>query len=369
MSCLKNCADTRNEIRMSNEKKEEKNLKKYKENKGKEIADKNTKPKQKGNDEHDVNEEKIKDKERNIKNKDDKNKGIKKEENKIEEDKLSNEEKVEKNKLDEEKEESKEKEDKTLDKEKENKIKKEKNIKDEEGKNDFNKRGKGKFEEDFYHDKYNKKYKLYGFSNSRNNCYLNSSLQLLTRIKELKEEILNFQDKYINREFITRGNLVKEFKIILEEIENNKKIIDPDYLKKEMGKIDERYKYSSQEDANEFISNFLEGLREETSDKSQIGKINKNIFNDKLMNEAYEKFYNKFYKRKGYSFLLDLFYGNYITETYCKKCNKKSIKFSAFNMIELPIYQLAKHNEDNSLDIYQILNSYFSESKIHGKTC
>ena len=87
------------------------------------------------------------------------------------------------------------------------------------------------------------------------------------------------------------------------------------------------------------------------------------------MNEAYEKFYNKFYKRKGYSFLLDLFYGNYITETYCKKCNKKSIKFSAFNMIELPIYQLAKHNEDNSLDIYQILNSYFSESKIHGKTC
>ena len=275
MSCLKNCADTRNEIRMSNEKKEEKNLKKNKENKGKEIADKNTKPKQKGNDEHDVNEEKIKDKERNIKNKDDKNKGIKKEENKIEEDKLSNEEKVEKNKLDEEKEESKEKEDKILDKEKENKIKKEKNIKDEEGKNDL--RGKGKFEEDFYHDKYNKKYKLYGFSNSRNNCYLNSSLQLLTRINELKEKILNFPDKYINREFITRGNLVKEFKIILEEIENNKKIIDPDYLKKEMGKIDERYKYSSQEDANEFISNFLDGLREETSDKSQIGKKKKNF--------------------------------------------------------------------------------------------
>ena len=222
-----------------------------------------------------------------------------------------------------------------------------------------------------YSDEYYRKYKdkLYGFHNTRNNCYLNSSLQLLTRVEGLKEGILDFEN--INTDNATRGNLLKEFKIILESIENNEKIIIPDNLKKEMGKIDDRYKHNYQEDSNEFISNFLNGIREETSNK--IYTSNNNPFkreSEKLEKVAYDKFFNKFYERKGYSFLLDLFYGNYITKQYCNICNSLlSVKFSAFNMIELPIYELDKENRYSSLKIDDILNSYFSRSKIHGATC
>lgn len=140
-------------------------------------------------------------------------------------------------------------------------------------------------------------------------------------------------------------------------------------IKIQMGRIDERYNHNRQEDANEFISNFLDALREETSEKGIKKNDINNNFSDDLEMMAYKKFYNKFYERKGYSFLLDLFYGNYITRNFCKKCGKiLSVKFNAFNMIELPIYELAKVNR-YSLNIDDILNSFFSESKIYGAKC
>ena len=147
----------------------------------------------------------------------------------------------------------------------------------------------------------------------------------------------------------------------------NERNIDPNDLKNVMGKIDERYKYNNQEDANEFISNFLNNLLEETSDKNKFVDKNNNIM-DKLEKEAYEKFYNKFYKKKGKSLLLNLFYGNLITVKYCKNCGLKStIKFSAYNMLELPIYELSKNNNRTSLDIDKILDSYFSDSIFNQK--
>ena len=88
---------------------------------------------------------------------------------------------------------------------------------------------------------------IYGFKNAGNNCYLNSSLQLLTRVKGLKDGILNGTIK--NQNNAKEGNILYEFKKILEDIELNKKIIIPDYLKHEMGKIDDRYNYNRQEDA------------------------------------------------------------------------------------------------------------------------
>ena len=214
--------------------------------------------------------------------------------------------------------------------------------------------------------------KIYGFQNTRNNCYLNSSLQLLTRVKGLENGILDFSNNYINRNNITEGNLLKEFKNILDEINNNKKIIIPDYLKDEMGRIDERYNHNRPEDANEFISNFLDALREETSNKLDIKKnyINQMNSTDEKEMTAYKKFYNKFYERRGYSFLLDLFYGNYITKRFCRNCKQiLTVKFSAFNMIELPIYELAQKNKYYDLNLEDILNSFFSESKIYGDIC
>ena len=209
--------------------------------------------------------------------------------------------------------------------------------------------------------------KIYGFINNGNNCYLNSSLQLLTRINDLKEKILNFNE--INKDNITNGQLTKEFKNILNRIENEeneKLIISPDNLKRIMANIDEKYRRNHQEDANEFISMFLNALVSETSNKNR--PIDKIEVYDKKDQDAFNKFYKKFYNKMGYSFILELLYGIIKTEKICKNCGERNfIKFSSFNMLDLPIYNLAKSKK--ILDLKEILYNYLSEYKNNGFTC
>lgn len=212
------------------------------------------------------------------------------------------------------------------------------------------------------------KHKIYCFSNILNNCYLNSSLQLLTRIDEFKNYILNFKEiQTENNE--TKGNLILEFKRMLNLIEssNNKNlIIDPSKLKRIMGNVDERYFEEHQEDSNEFISNFIDALLWETGNKNQVEeKIKKLHFVDEDEKNAYISFYKKFYKRRGYSFILDLFYGINKTNKLCKACNKIfTIKFNSFNMIELPILELANKTKNNYLTFDEIINKYLGYNKI-----
>jgi ubiquitin C-terminal hydrolase len=211
------------------------------------------------------------------------------------------------------------------------------------------------------------KHKIYGFSNLGNNCYLNSSLQLLTRIDEFKNYILNFKEiQTENNE--TKGNLILEFKKMLRTIEssnNNKLIIDPSELKRIMGYVDERYFEDHQEDSNEFISNFIDALLWETGNTKKLEKIkNLQLINEDEKN-AYISFYKKFYKRRGYSFILDLFYGINKTNKFCKACNKIfTIKFNSFNMIELPIFELANKTKNNYLTFDEIINKYLGYNKI-----
>ena len=223
-------------------------------------------------------------------------------------------------------------------------------------------------QDNYYKDKNNlqKSKKIYGFINNGNNCYLNSSLQLLTRVNDLKEKILNFKD--INKDINTNGQLTKEFKKILYKIENDEegRVISPDKLKRVMANIDERYTKNHQEDANEFISFFLNALISETANKNKV--IDKIEVYDKNDEDAFNKFYKKFYIKKGYSFVLELFYGIIKNEKICKSCKERNfIKFSSFNVLDLPIYSLAKSNK--ILDLKEILNKYLSEYKNNGFTC
>ena len=133
-------------------------------------------------------------------------------------------------------------------------------------------------------------HKKYRFANIGNNCYLNSSLQLLTRISDLTKNVFDFDINQIKEDNATNGQLIKAFKNILTQIEeaidDDRLIINPRTFKETMGKIDGRYLKINQEDSNEFISNFIDALLWETADKEKYrcitlgncrqGKIRKN---------------------------------------------------------------------------------------------
>ena len=215
---------------------------------------------------------------------------------------------------------------------------------------------------------FNKYNKIYGFNNDGNNCYLNSSLQLLTRIKDLKNEVFNFQENYQDND--TQGRLIIEFRNILNKIENSTNdnlIINPARLKSIMGNVDERYNSYGQEDSNEFIANFINAILSETANKEiKVKKLN--IVNE-LEKRPYENLYKKFYQRKGNSFILNLFYGITKLTKYCKKCGTiNSIKFNVYNMLEFPLYSLAKKYKNKDLTLNDLYNKYIEEIKNDG-TC
>ena len=210
--------------------------------------------------------------------------------------------------------------------------------------------------------------KMYGFRNDGNNCYLNSSLQLLTRIKELKEEVFNFNEHYDDND--TQGRLIIEFKTLLQQIEDSKDkelTLNPGRLKRVMGNVDEKYKSNYQEDSNEFIANFISALLSETGNRDKIVK------KLKIVNESekrpYENLYKKFFQRKGDSFVLDLFYGILKVTKKCNKCdNINSIKFNAYNMLEFPLINLTKKNDNKDLNLKQLFDNFTEEKKCE-ETC
>ena len=225
---------------------------------------------------------------------------------------------------------------------------------------------KRKFEEDKQKEKIEKEetriQKIYGFRNDNNNCYLNSSLQLLTRIKELKEEVFNFNEHYEDND--TQGRLIIEFKNLLQQIEYSKDkelVLNPGRLKRVMGNVDKKYKFNNQEDSNEFISNFISALLSETGNRDK--KVKKlNIVNE-FEKRPYENLYKKFYQRKGDSFLFDLFYGILKVTKKCNKCNNiNSIKFNVFNILELQLNNITKQNNQD-LNLDQLLTNFIEEKK------
>ena len=209
---------------------------------------------------------------------------------------------------------------------------------------------------DFYNDNYN--YDLY------NICYMNSVIQCLFRL-----------DKFVANILVSEGkNLLNASKDLLIKMINYKAdrniILSVEKIKKAIEQIDERYKNNNCEDVNEFISNYLDGLLEETKHEDILVYKENSFLDYQVEKPAYIRFFNRFYSKKGDSFILDLFYGELKMQKICSHCKAlQSIQFSAFNILELPIYELAKINQYSPINLKDILKEYISENKNNEDIC
>ena len=200
----------------------------------------------------------------------------------------------------------------------------------------------------FYNDNYQK-------NNGSNLCFMNSSIQCLSHLISFREWIIkfNFSTNKGNK------NLLMETKKLFEEMKNENYPLKSNVLgiKKVMSEVDERYKYNNQEDANEFISIFLDELLEET--KCGLETKENKTFKNKIEEDAYNKIWRKFYSKKGGSFLVPLFYGLLKTEKKCNECDGIiSIDFNTFNMLELSIYN---YKDLESVKLEKILSDFYGK--------
>ena len=157
----------------------------------------------------------------------------------------------------------------------------------------------------------NYSYENYGFFSNyskmktANICYMNSSIQCFLHLKDFTNNITKTSEKKNGHLLTAVAKLIEAMKKIDKRQSDELSVKE---IKEAMGKIDKRYNGYNQEDANEFISNFLDGLLDEIGDKNNLPEPL--YIKDESDKKAYLKFYNRFYKAKGNSFLLNNFLFN-----------------------------------------------------------
>jgi ubiquitin C-terminal hydrolase len=179
---------------------------------------------------------------------------------------------------------------------------------------------------------------------------MNSSLQNLLHCERFSDLLHSISDnKLYNKP------LSKEVKKLISQMYDGEDELDSTKVKTILSEVEEKYKYNYQNDANEFITIFLNKLLIELKDEGKYET--NNIPSDVLEKEAFNKLEDKFFI-KNKSLLLNLFYGRLKREYICKNGHTYTIKFNNFNTLILP-------HPIKSNYIIDLLNLYQEEKLIN----
>ena len=193
---------------------------------------------------------------------------------------------------------------------------------------------------------------VFGIHNYRNTCYINSVIQCLRHNIELLNYLLSPElEKHVKND-TDKLILVESFSNIIKSTINNKQktIIKPVSF---IQKFDKKFSQVAlnPQDAHEALVYLLDQFHESTSRKVNIIRKQDSNLTKKSV-ETWKKFYEK-----GYSEIIDIFFGQMETRIKCSKCNNITNSFEPFNHISLDI----------TPSIVLSLKKYFAAEKIEKK--
>nr|XP_039274729.1 ubiquitin carboxyl-terminal hydrolase 19-like [Styela clava] len=178
-----------------------------------------------------------------------------------------------------------------------------------------------------------------GLNNLGNTCFMNCVLQALANIRDLRDYFLshNFlQDLNEENPLGTGGRLAKAFYTTLKNLWSGNDTYDPARLRNIVAKKAPQFLGIMQQDAQEFMSFFLDALHED------LNRVrNKPIFEvgdyDGYLDEEVARISWKLYKSRNDSFVIDKFHGLYKSRLLCPVCEKESITFDPFLFLSVPL--------------------------------
>ena len=197
---------------------------------------------------------------------------------------------------------------------------------------------------------------LMGLQNIGQTCYMNSTLQCLSNIKEITDYLLN-NFTIFNQESnpLTTSYTNLLFKLFFNQ--EGKKYEDPTNFKTIIGDLNPLFKGFKAADSKDLLFFIIEKLHNELNKRLQ----NMNIIQDFNIIELQSRDENKMLQNflqefscTNNSIISNTFYGILRTKITCIECNITKYSFQSFNM---QIFQLKKIKEDK----YSQLGNYYDK--------
>ena len=216
---------------------------------------------------------------------------------------------------------------------------------------------------------------LVGLVNLGNTCYINSTLQCLSNSCDLtKYFLLEYFRNDINtgNKLGSNGIIAWQYYNLIKKIWlGNDNKIGPNQFVDVFKKIKKQFNGYRQQDAQEFLSVLLDQLHEDLNritDKPYIELLEKQNDEDDL--KASKRWWDLHKKRED-SIIVDLFNGQFKSETICQVCKKSSITYDPFMSLCVPVpkekkylqFKIFSETECNYLDYQYEEQSSISDLK------
>ena len=186
-----------------------------------------------------------------------------------------------------------------------------------------------------------------GLMNLGNTCYMNSTLQCLSNTFDLTKYFLL---QYFRNDINTGNKLgsngsvaLRYYNLLCDLWIGNEKRINPEPFINTFKGLKKQFAGRRQQDAQEFLSVLLDQLHEDLNritDKPYIELLEKQQDEDELT--ASKRWWDLHKKRED-SIIIDLFNGQFKSETICQVCGKSSITYDPFLSLCVPLPKAKVH--------------------------